>query len=93
MKETNNIYIEFYERTNIKYNWTKSGVLRNDNSLFYIIGDFSKVFLFQKKILKLLVKSSKYKHVETPTSKGILIPINDASIYSMVFNFDKNTVT
>jgi len=93
MNETGNIYIELYEKSDPgNSTWINSGVLRNDNTIFFIIGNYEKAFLFHKKILKILVKSNKYRKVETPTSQGVLIPIDKAIKYSTYINFKENTI-
>lgn len=76
MKETGNIYIELYEKHYQKEKWVASGILRNDNTIFYVIGDYDHIYMFAKKQLKGVIAKNKdkFKKVETETSIGILIP-------------------
>jgi len=90
-KNTGNLYIELYERSDIKYKWTESGILRNDNTLFYLIGDYNKTYLFQKKVLQQII--SKYRHVETPTSKGVLLPIDKIKKIANIIDHKNKTIT
>lgn len=94
--ETGNLYFETHEKRDVNNNWTLSGIKRDDNTTFYFIGDYKRAWLFSKKQLKVLCENyMKYgfKEVETPTSKGILIPIEyfetHNSIPIMTFDFEK----
>jgi hypothetical protein len=76
-KNSPNIYIEYQEKANIKNNhYVDSGIMRKDNTWIYCIGNEVELFLFSKKRLQELRDSKKYtfKHVQTETSKGFLIP-------------------
>lgn len=83
--ETKNFYIEISEKSNSQnINFIKSGIYRDDNTWLYVIGNDVEFHVFSKKQLVLLHKSKKYKTVETPTSKGFLLPYVDAvSSYSL----------
>ena len=73
-KETGNLYIEVAEKTNAKNeNYIDSGIYRDDNSWLYVIGNYQKIFIFGKNILKLQYEKGNYKKVQTPTSKGFLL--------------------
>jgi hypothetical protein len=51
LSKTNNLYIETHEKT--KYGkYIESGVLREDNSIKYLIGNYKYLFLFDKRVLK-----------------------------------------
>lgn len=77
IKETGNIYIETYERQKSnKGNYIESGILRNDNTVFYIIGDYDRLFMFSKKQIQTIIKTGNFKEVKTETSMGYLIPIS-----------------
>ncbi|MFY8248365.1 MAG: hypothetical protein ACOVJ5_01550 [Gloeomargaritales cyanobacterium] len=79
---TGNLYIEISEKANennLKY--IDSGIFRNDNTWLYIIGNYNELFIFSKKYLILMYESKKYREVETPTSRGILINKKDAEKY------------
>lgn len=92
MSSTGNIYIEVGEKTSSSLeNYTPSGILRDDNTLFFLIGNYQTLFFFSKKILKLLVmgsKKSQWAYVETPTSQGYLLPITEAAKYADVIEFE-----
>jgi len=75
-RTTGNFYIEVYEKSNANnQNFVKSGILRNDNTWLWAQGDFETIYIFSKKQLIILYNSSKFKKVETLTSKGFLIPV------------------
>jgi hypothetical protein len=83
-KETGNIYIEVSEKSNANNpNYIDSGIFRQDNTWLYIIGNYEVLFIFGKKILKLLHDSDRYRKVQTATSNGFLIPDNDAKKYCL----------
>lgn len=82
-KETNNLYIEFEEKSNGNNQlWVKSGILKNDNTQFYLIGDEIKFWILEKKELISLYSDAlkgvkphpRFRFVQIPTSKGLLIP-------------------
>lgn len=85
MAKTGNIYIETSEKSDPENeNYVCLGIYRNDNTWLYIIGDYEKIFILPKKYLKLLHKKNIYKNVETPTSRGFLLPTSEAeAIYSI----------
>ncbi len=76
-KSTGNIYIETHEKANpSRPNFTESGILRNDNTWLYVIGDYSNVFIFAKNFLINLYNTKRddiIRSVEIPTSKGFLL--------------------
>lgn len=77
MKETGNLYIEYSEKSHPNLpGYYPSGISRDDNTWLYIIGDYNNVYLFGKNQLKLL--ADEFKHVQTPTSEGFLIPVTRA---------------
>jgi ribosomal protein L37AE/L43A len=78
-KDSGNLYIEIAEKQNENNeNYVTSGIFRNDNSWLYVIGDYEEIFIFGKKHLQAIYKQNRYKEVETPTSKGFLLPVKDA---------------
>lgn len=97
--DTGNLYIETHERKNKGYAWVKSGINRNDNSIFYFTGNYKKAWWFVKEQLKYLCEKKNkngefiFKRVQTPTSKGILLPINYLEKHSLIpvkiFDFEK----
>ena len=46
--ETGNIYIEYCERLDSSKNWIKSGILKNDNTKYWLIGNMNDYFIFTK---------------------------------------------
>ena len=70
-----NIYIEIAERHSTNEQFVASGVMRNDNTLFYVIGNYEHIRMFSKKQLQILVRSNIFIRVNTDTSIGVLIPI------------------
>jgi hypothetical protein len=83
-KETGNIYIELSEKSNaLNSSFVDSGINRSDNTWLYIIGDYTVLYIFGKKLLRGMHASKKYREVSTSTSKGFLIPRNDAEKYAL----------
>lgn len=70
-----NIYIEIAERHSINEQFVTSGIMRQDNTLFYVIGNYEHIRMFSKKQLQILVRSNIFRKVNTNTSIGVLIPI------------------
>lgn len=85
MKETGNVYIEVAEKTNeYNENYIASGIYRRDNTWLYLVGDYERALLFQKRQLVYLHKDRKrwerrgIREVKTPTSIGFVYPIQNA---------------
>ena len=77
-RNTGNLYIELYERQSTSTDYIEGGVLRKDNTIIWFIGDFDEVFLLSKLRLRYLCNKYQeygFRYVETPTSKGVLIPV------------------
>lgn len=83
--ETKRLSIEIAEKTAIENSFVPSGIYRNDNSIFYVHGNFNIIFVFQKNLLKLLHQSGRYKEDETATIKKFYLPIKDAMKYAAVY--------
>ncbi|MDD5017166.1 MAG: hypothetical protein PHO15_03590 [Eubacteriales bacterium] len=84
VKSTGNLYIEIAEKSDpANFKYVDSGIYRNDNTWLYIIGNYEKIFIFPKKYLKTLYGRKKYKEVQTPTSRGFLIPAEKAEELSI----------
>ena len=76
-RETGNFYIETAEKSNARnIDYVPSGIFRSDNTWLYIIGDYQTIYVFSKEQLKKC--KDKYRQVETPTSRGFLIPVDEA---------------
>jgi len=81
-KPSGNVGIEVAERTSTEKNWVTSGIYRLDNSWLYIVGNYHCIWVFAKKHLQLIHKSSAFKEVETlPTIRNMLLPIEAADKY------------
>jgi hypothetical protein len=83
--KTGRLYIELAEKARPRDGmYAKSGINRSDNTVFYVIGDFNTIYLFQKSLLHLLYGSERYRVVEngTKTSLGFLLPVEDANKYA-----------
>lgn len=85
LKETGNVYIEVAEKSRPEMpEYTPSGIMRNDNTWLYLIGDYEQAFLFSKEQLKLIyADKSRYKlrgirEKQTPTSIGFTYPAQEA---------------
>lgn len=77
VKNTGNIYIEYQERHTQVDIWTNSGILKEDNSKYWLIGDFDNYYIISKETLVDIFKNKKYDRiVETPTSRGYVLKIN-----------------
>ena len=85
LKKTGNVYIEVAEKSNPKLTeYTASGIMRDDNTWLYLIGDYEQAFLFSKQQLKVVYAdrqrwpSRGIREKQTPTSIGFTYPIKDA---------------
>ena len=81
-KETNNLWIEIEERTDINKEWVDSGIFREDNTIFYVIGNYSRIFVFNKATLKILSEKYEIRENNMKTSKGFLLSNSEAIRYS-----------
>lgn len=79
-RETGNLYFETAEKShpdNAAY--VPSGIMREDNSWLYVIGDEQTIYIFPVNYLRMLVP--RYRKVQTPTSRGVLMPVAEADKY------------
>lgn len=83
MSETGNVYIEIAEKSDPNIDgWTESGIYRDDNTVYYLIGDYDKAYIFSKYQLKRLLSDRTeeelarkgIRRVQINTSQGFLIP-------------------
>lgn len=82
MADTGNIYIEVAERSSARVKkWTDSGIMREDNSVYYLIGDYNKAYIFSKHQLRHLLSDREgdiervgIKKKTIATSVGYIIP-------------------
>ena len=53
LKETNNLFIEVKEKTDpSNKEFVPSGIMRNDNSWLYLIGNYEQAFIFARRTLR-----------------------------------------
>jgi hypothetical protein len=86
LQKTGNLFLEVEEKTNPDNSkYIPSGIYRNDNSWLYVIGDYTRLYIFSPKYLRWIVRKQKYRLVEsgTKTSRGYLMPICDAENYCL----------
>ena len=90
-RETLNPYIEIAEKSHPdRSDYIDSGIMRDDNSWMFVIGDEGGVWIFSTVHLRRLVKSENWKQVEKPTSIGILMPVADANRHAIrIVKFQK----
>lgn len=94
MKETGNLYIEVAEKSNaLLLDYTPSGIMRNDNTWLYLIGDYEQAFLFSKNQLKAIYADEQhykqrgiYKR-QIDTSIGFTLPIGYAKKFLCLYHF------
>lgn len=90
-RQTGNLYIETHEKAHPDNpGYVISGILRDDNTWLYVIGDYSNVFIFAKKYLVKLFNDNRtdvFRIVEnnTKTSKGFLLSRKMAERYCIKY--------
>lgn len=83
VKETGNLYFETHEKACTGV-FVESGILRKDNTVFIIIGDYDHLWMFSKKQIQTVLKTETFKMVETETSKGYLLPLTYLKIHKSI---------
>lgn len=81
-RKTGNLYLEIAEKahpSNPRY--VPSGIMRDDNSWLFVIGDEKTAYIFPTNYLRMLSGKRGWRQVKTPTSIGLLMPIPDAEKY------------
>lgn len=79
LHETGNLYIEVLEKSDpYLQNYTPSGIMRDDNTWLYLIGDYEQAFIFSKKHLRELYEDhlNQRRRLEMrkiDTSQGFLL--------------------
>lgn len=75
-----NLYIEYAEKSNPDVlSYSVSGIFREDNSRWFIIGDEKRVWIFKTEELRRIYERNrkdekpKYRIIENPTSIGFLL--------------------
>lgn len=72
--ETGNLYIEIAEKSDATlHEYTASGIMRDDNSWLYLIGDYDEAFIFPKNLLRAFCvpTNSEINHYVTPIGEII----------------------
>lgn len=91
-----NLFIEYQERLNPRsQEWVNSGILRDDNTRFYLIGDIDNFWVFNKEdlvyIYNQLYRGNSYYNgcrlvkVVRGTSRGYIIPKDYANQIAISF--------
>ncbi|MQR94197.1 hypothetical protein [Fictibacillus phosphorivorans] len=99
--KTGNVYIEYQEKYNQKsIKWVNSGILKNDNTVYYLIGTIDCFWIFRKTdLLDLFYNWQEnqckklYRFKEIGTSKGFVIPIDEADQISLSIDTVVNELT
>ena len=79
-RDTGNLYIETAEKSHPdNENYILSGIFRKNNSWLFVIGDEKTLYIFSTKYLQML--SGRYRKVEKTTSRGYLMPLDEAEKY------------
>ena len=92
LEKTGNIYIEYLERLRRNNSWVKSGILKEDNTKYWIIGSEKEYYIFKKVVLCNLYNNLKdnpngcvgckfVEEKENGTSKGFLVRRDVAKKY------------
>lgn len=82
MKKHNALYVEVAEKSKASNaDYVPSGILRNDNTIFMVMGDYDTFYVLQKKRLRAMYEGKHYLKQgcwdipPTPTSKGFGMPL------------------
>jgi len=81
-RKTGNLYIETAEKShpnNPRY--IPSGIMRNDNSWLFVIGDELTVYIFSTKYLRMLIANRDWEKKVKATSIATLMPLDQAEKY------------
>lgn len=82
VKKYGNIYIEYAEKskgTNSIY--VPSGILKDDNSTFFLIGDFDKFWIFRKaRLVEIYIEEKALNDQNIPSARGILFKVKPTSL-------------
>lgn len=103
LKKTRNVYIEVAEKSNkLLSDYTRSGILKSDNTIYFLIGDYEEFYIFFKATLvdiyreelKLYKQGKPSKRgiqfKQIYTSQGFVYPI--ANAVSDMISFDEMMV-
>ena len=85
-RESGNLYIEIAEKAGPRSGeMVPSGIMRDDNTWLYAIGDLQGFYVFTKNTLRLIHSRGRYNLTEIETSKGMLLPIKAAVAHAKYF--------
>lgn len=98
--ETGNYYIEYKERMKNSMDWVDSGILKNDNSKFILLGNENNLAIFEKRTLlniynELVIKGQNVYGCKMVaenthgTSKGFIIFKNAINRYCFATSIDE----
>ncbi len=91
-RQTGNLYIEVAEKSSSSVaEYTPSGIMKKDNSWLYAIGDHETLYIFAVKHLRTFAR--KCHQVETPTSRGFLLPLDLAEKLAATILREENNET
>ena len=88
--ETGRLSIEVGERTAVGRPWVLSGIYRRDNTIFYAQGNWSRIYLFDRKVLQRYHErecGGRYEESprEAPTVRKFYIPLSTADELSIFY--------
>jgi len=90
-EKTENLYIEVAEKSNsTKRNFIPSGVMREDNTKKYLIGNKHKIWVFDKEYLKNICMHRSKIEIDMGTSRGVLLGKYDIEENEHVRIYDLN---
>lgn len=81
--DTGRLSIEVGERTAVGKSWVPSGIYRNDNTVFYVQGNWQRIYLFDRRVLQRYhvgQLDSRYEESprESPTVRKFYLPLSVA---------------
>ncbi len=92
-KSTGNYYFEYQERLHASGPWVNSGLLKNDNTKYYLYGDIGSITLFAKSTLLQFYQDIVIEHKTIPgcmpksakrgTSKGFIVSAQTMKQYAL----------
>jgi len=88
--ETGRLSIEVGERTAVGKPWVQSGIYRRDNTIFYAQGNWSRIYLFDRKVLQRYHEhecGGRYEESprEAPTVRKFYMPLSAANELSIFY--------
>ncbi len=86
--ETGRLSIEVGERTSISKPWVQSGIYRGDNTVFYVQGNWNRLYLFDIKVLRRYHADQLNRQFEesprdVPTVRKFYLPLSVADELSI----------